>query len=231
MSLTRKDIEEVERKPFKEPPFTNFFVSVLRLISKISPIKKYLNESIGGLNGRIFRLWENKEYEAATKVAIFGLEKYRHKKSKILPFMDHHHWWQLMKHGVDSATNTDNQELKDKLIEYATSGIEPFEGYDVAHAYLEFSKWQYQMKETEKAIEYAKIASKADGTWAEPDFILGWYGLVLGESDAETHLSHAIEKDPRILFRIANNDICQNYPHIINQLKAKYSEVSNENQP
>ena len=231
MSLTRKDVEEIERKPFKEPPFTNFFVSMLRLLSKIPPIKKYLNESIGGLNGRIFRLWETKEYEEATKIAIFGLEKYRHKKSKILPFMDHHHWWQLMKHGVDSATNTDNQELKDKLIEYAISGTKPLEGYDVAHTYLELSKWQYQIKEHEKAIEYAKIASKADSTWAEPDFILGWYGLVLGEGDAETHLSHAIEKDPRILFRIANNDICEQYPHIINKLKAKYSEASNENQP
>ena len=40
----------------------------------------------GGLNGR-FRLWETKEYEEATKVAIFGLEKYRHKKVK------HCHLW------------------------------------------------------------------------------------------------------------------------------------------
>jgi hypothetical protein len=231
MSLTRKDIEEIERKPFKEPPFTNFFVSMLRFLSKIPPVKRYLNESIGGLSGRIFRLWETKEYEEATKVAIFGIEKYRHKKSKTLPFMDHHHWWQLMKHGVDSAKNTDNQELKDKLIEYAVSGIEPFEGYDVANTYLEFSKWQYQKSEYEKAIEFAKIASKADSTWAEPDFILGWYGLVLGQGDVETHLSHAIEKDPRILFRVANNDICQQYPHIIKKLKEKYSEVPNESQP
>lgn len=231
MSLTRKAVEKIERKPFNEPPLTNFFVSMLRLLTKIPPIKKYLNESIGGLNGRIFRLWETREYEEAAMVAIFGLEKYRHKKSKILPFMDHHHWWQLMRHGVDSATNTDNQELKDKLIEYAISGAKPFEGYDVAHTYLELSKWQYQIGEYEKAVEYAKIASKADSTWVEPDFILGWYGLVLGEGDAEMHLSHAIEKDPGMLFRIANNDICQKYPHIIKTLKAKYSEASNENQP
>jgi hypothetical protein len=231
MSLTRKDIEEIERKPFKEPLFTNFFVSMLRFLSKIPPVKRYLNESIGGLNGRIFRLWEAKDYEEATKVAIFGLGKYRHKKSKMLPFMDHHHWWQLMKHGVDSAKNTDKQELKDKLIDYAISGIEPLEGYDVAHTYLEFSKWHYQINEYEKAVEFAMVASKADSTWAEPDFILGWYGLVLGKGDAETHLSHAIEKDPRILFRVASNDICQQYPHIINKLKEKYSAVPNESQP
>ena len=145
--------------------------------------------------------------------------------------MDHHHWWQLMKHGADSATNSDNQELRDRLIEYAISGIEPFAGYDVAYSYLEFSKWKYQIKERDKAIEHAKIASKADSTWAEPDFILGWYGLVFGEDDAEIHLSRAIEKDPRILFRIVNNDICQQYPCIVNKLKTEYSKVSNENKP
>lgn len=231
MSLTRKDIEEIESKPFKEPPLTKFFVSMFRLLSKIPPIKRYLNESIGGLNGCIFKLWESNKYEEATKVALFGLEKYRHKKSKMLPFMNHSHWWQLMQLGVESATNTDKQELKDKLIEHAVSGIEPFEGYDVAQTYLELSKWQYQINEHEKAVEYAKIASEADSTWAEPDFILGWYGLVLGKGDAEMHLSHAIEKDPRILFRIASNDICQQYPHIINKLKEKYSAVGHESQP
>ncbi len=101
----------------------------------------------------------------------------------------------------------------------------------VAYSYLEFSKWSYQTQGHENAVKYAKISSRADSTWAESDFILGWYGLVLGIGNAETHLSHAIEKDPRILFRIASNDICQQYPHIVNKLKAKYSKVSNEKQP
>ncbi len=78
MSLTRKEIEEIEQKPFKEPPLTNFFVGTIRLLSKIPPIKKYLNESIGGLSGRIFQYWENKKYEKATKVALFALENDRY---------------------------------------------------------------------------------------------------------------------------------------------------------
>jgi hypothetical protein len=231
MSLSRKDIERIEQTPFKEPPFTKYFVGILRILSKFPPIKKRLDESIGGLSGRIFRHWDKKEYEEATNVAIFGLEKYRDKKSKSLPFMDHHHWWQLMKNGVDSAKYIDNLELKQKLIDLANTGIEPLEGYDVAYSYLELSRWSYQTQDHENAVKYAKISSRADSTWAEPDFILGWYGLVLGEGNAETHLSHAIEKDPRILFRIASNDICQQYPHIVNKLKAKYSKVSNEKQP
>jgi len=231
MSLKRRDIERIEQEPFNEPPFTKFFVGMLRLISKAPIISKYLNESIGGINGRIFRHQRNKEYKEATEVALFGLEKYRHKKSLFLSFMDHHHWWQLMKHGVDSASNTDNADLKDQLIKYAVTGIEPFEGYDVAHSYLEFSKWKYKVKDHETAKTYAKLASRADSTWAEPDFILGWYALVLGTGNAEAHLSHAIEKDQRSLFRIVNNDICKQHPDIIGKLKAKYSKVSSENKP
>ena len=231
MSITKKEIESIQEsiqsKPLKVPAIINFIFSVLSQLSKIPAIRKYIENSSGGLNGQIFRHWNKQEYDEATKVAIKGLEKYRNKKSLLTPFMDHHTWWQFMQSGADSAKNSDNLELKDKLIEYAVSGIEPFDGYYVAHSYLEFSKWKYQTHDYEKAIEYAKTASKADSTWAEPDFILGWFSLVLGNGDAEAHLSKAIEKDSRILFRIANNDICKQYPHIINKLKEKHSKVSN----
>lgn len=231
MSLKRRDIEGIEQEPFKEPPFTNFFVGVLRFILKVPILKKRLRESIGGLSGRIFRHWENNEYEEATDVALFALEKYRNKKSKLLPFMLHHHWWRFVKHGVDSATKTESSEKRKKLINFANSGIEPFEGYDVAYSYLEFSRWEYVNKDYETAEKYANIASQADNTWAEPDFILGWYSLVLGSSDAEKHLSHAIEKDHRVLFRIVNNDICKQHPQIISNLKLKYSKAANDKSP
>jgi tetratricopeptide (TPR) repeat protein len=227
MSITKREIEDIKSKPFKVPIIVNFIFSILSPLSKIPAIRKYIGNSSGGLNGQIIRHCEKQEYDEATKIALRGLEKYRNKKSLLTPFMDHHTWWQFMELGVESAKNSDTIELRDKLMEYAASGIEPFEGYYVANSYLEFSKWKYQAHEYEKAIEYAKTASKADSTWAEPDFILGWFSLVLGNADAEAHLSKAIEKDPRILFRIANNDICKQYPHIINKLKAKHSKANN----
>ena len=227
MSITKKDIEDIEGKTTKVPIIVNVISPIISLLSKIPTIRKYIANSSGGLNGQIIRYCSKHEYDEATKVAIKGLEKYRNKKSLLTPFMDHHTWWQFMELGVDSAKNSNNLELRDKLIEYASSGIEPFEGYYVAYSYLEFSKWKYNTDDFEKAVEYAKTASKADSTWAEPDFILGWFSLALGNADAETHLSKAIEKDPRILFRIANNDLCKQYPHIISKLKVKHSKVSN----
>jgi hypothetical protein len=222
MSLKSRDIEEIEGKPFKEPPFTKFLVASIQLLAKIPPIKKRMAESVGGLSGRIFRCWEKQEYEKATRIAIQALEKYRNKKSRIFHFMDHHNWWSFMKYGVDSVRHIKNEELRERLIQYANAGIEPFEGYDVAYSYLEFFRWKYDVNSYDEAIKYAEVASKADETWAEPDFILGWYGLLFCKGNGEEHLVRAIKKDQRMLFRIANNDVCKQHPHIINKLKAKY---------
>jgi len=229
MSLTKKDIENIEQQPFKEPPFINSLEGLFQFISKIPFVKKYFQESIGGLHGNIFRHRDNNEYELSTEVALFALEKYRNKKSLCLQDMIHHHWWSFMQLGVESATHTENQMHKDKLIDFANSGIEPFEGYNVAYSYLEFSKWSHLNNDTNTAIKYVKKALKADKTWGEPDFILGWYALLFGMDNAELYLSQAIEKDKGYLLHIINNDICQQHPNIINNLTFKYSD-ENKNQ-
>jgi len=222
MPLSSRDIEDIGCGPFKEPWFTKCFGGMLRLLLKIPPFKRYLLETAGGLSGSIFRCWKQKEFQEATEIAIHALQKFRNKKSKILPMMDHHHWWSFMKLGVDSANNIENEELEEKLITLATTGIEPIEGYNVAYSFLEFSRWKYRAEKYEEAVKYAKVASQADGTWTEPDFLLGWYGLLLGTGNAVEHLSRAIEKDHRVLFRVVNNDVCKQYPHIVNKLKEKY---------
>ena len=140
MSITKKEIESIQSKPLKVPAIINFIFSVLSPLSKIPAIRKYIENSSGGLNGQIFRHWNKQEYDEATKVAIKGLEKYRNKKSLLTPFMDHHTWWQFMQSGVDSAKNSDNLELKDKLIEYWTkNGISDLEGvYEVVGGNIQY---------------------------------------------------------------------------------------------
>lgn len=231
MALSSRDLEKARSKPFKEPWFTRGALFLVRLIKKIPYFKMKIDDSMGGLSGSIFRCQRSGDHSRATKIAIYALEKYRNKKSRFVPEMDHHHWWSFMRHAVESAKQIDDLELKEKLIDLAEHGIEPFEGNFVAVAFLEFSRWKYRDEIYDKAIAYAKIAAEADGTWAEPDFILGWYGLVLGEGDAEEHLTQAIEKDKRILFRVVNNDLCKQYPAIIQKLKEKYSFYEAEDGP
>lgn len=133
-----------------------------------------------------------------------------------------------MKHGVDSAKYIESEELRNKLIEHAKKGMEPYSGYDVAYSHLEFSRWMYRLNRCDAAVKFAEIASKADATWVEPDFILGWYALLLSKGNAEEYLCKAVETDQRILFRISSNDVCKQYPHIINKLKVKYHDSGEE---
>ena len=223
MALSSRDLEKARNKPFKEPWFTRGALFLVRLIKKIPYFRKMIDDSMGSLSGSIFRCQRNGDHTKATEIGIYALEKYRYKKSRILPEMDHHHWWSFMRHAVESAKQVDDNELKEKLVNLAETGIEPFEGNYVAVSFLEFSRWKYSEENYDKAIAYAKVAGEADGTWAEPNFILGWYSLLLGKGNAEEHLTKAIEKDRRILFRVVSNDLCKQYPAIINKLKEKYS--------
>ena len=127
-----------------------------------------------------------------------------------------------MMHGVDSAKHIENKDLRDKLTLLANEGIKPYEGYYVAYSYLEFSRWKYYENDYENAINYATVSASSDVTWAKPEFILGWYSLILSKGNAEEHLTNAIERDQRIFFRIVNDEICKQYPHIINKLKGCY---------
>ncbi|MEH6542700.1 MAG: hypothetical protein V7721_02055 [Porticoccaceae bacterium] len=231
MTLSSRDLEEARSKPFKETWFTSGALFLVRLIKKIPYFKRKIDESMGGLSGAIFRCQDSGDHLRATKIAVYAIEKFRNKKDRFFPFMAHHHWWQFMTHAAESAGQIDDHELREKLIHLAENGIEPFEGNYVAVAFLEFSRWKYREENYEKAIEYAELAVTADGTWAEPDFILGWYGLILGKGNAEEHLSQAIEKDKRILFRVASNDLCKQYPAIIRRLKERYTLYEDGNGP
>ena len=228
MSLSSRDIEEIEKEPLREPRFSGFFIGIIRLLSKIPYIRKKLNNSSGGLSGSIFSCWENKDYTKATQISIYALERFRNKKNRFVPGMEHHNWWSFMKHGVDSAKHIEDFELIDKLMSLANDGIEPFEGYDVAYSFLEFAKWEFGRSNHDNAFKYAELASNADETWAQPDFILGWLNLALGKGDAELHLEKAISKDKRVLFQIANDSVCKQYPNIINKLKKQYAMVSDD---
>ncbi len=111
-----------------------------------------------------------------------------------------------------------DQEKKEEVIKLARSGVESFQGYYVACSFLAIARWKYREGDYDAAIEFAEIAAGADATWAESDFVLGWYCLVLG-GDAMKHLTRAIRKDHRLLFRIANDPECRKHPHIIQRLK------------
>ena len=218
MSLKAKDLEKVYAKPPKIPRFSGAIVAVLRLFTHIRPIRKWLSTTVGGLNGAIFQCFKSNDYEKAAKIAVYALKKHRYKTSRLVPFGPHFHWWVFMKLAAQSLDRCESKDMRDEVIRMARDGIEPFEGYDVAYAFDRFSRWKYSEEDFEAAIEFAEIATQADETWPEPDFLLGWYAFVLSRGDPVPHLRRAIEKDRRILFRLSKDPLCQQRPDVLRGL-------------
>ena len=225
MPLTSRDMERIQNQPFKEPWYLKILSFFFKVIYFIPWVKKKSRCSMGGLSGRIFRSQDAGDYKQATQIALFAMERFRNHKDKWVPGMEHHNWWHFVRHACDSVTNVDDQDLKEKIINEALNGIEPFKGYDVSFSFLQMAKWRYSEGEYDEAIKHAKTAAEADDTWAEPEFILGWFGLATGKVDPMPHLSTAICKDRRILFRIANDKLCKDHPQIIVKLKKQYAEI------
>ncbi len=130
----------------------------------------------------------------------------------------HIYRWYLMRLAAENLERCGAHDKLDNLIEWANAETERPGDNEAAKTYICFSLSKYRRGDREAAIRYAQIASECDETWAEPDFILGWYALVLGEGDAQEHLTHAVRKDPRILPRIEQDEVCQRHPHIIRKL-------------
>lgn len=118
MALNSKEFDDAVNHPLRFTSFLEvcayflspFWYPPLYFLAKIPFTRKLVTHSIGGLNGQIIRSWNAGDYEKATLLAILALERFRDKKSNFFPFMDHHHWWSFMSHGVDCVSKIDRSD-------------------------------------------------------------------------------------------------------------------------
>lgn len=230
MYPTKKDLEEASNQTAKtkarmdtlQPVFNSF----VWLLSRMGFVRRRLAKTAGARIGTISRYAERGEHEAAAALAIKALKDYRHQKETVWLPKGRDYWWMYMDLAASNLEKCDDREKWEELIEMASNGIKPFQGYDVASSFLAFSRWKYRVGDHDRAIEFAQIAANADATFGEPDFLLGWYRLVLGGGDALDHLSAAVRKDKRIIFQIAKDPECRKHPHILQKLKEIAAEGS-----
>lgn len=223
MTMSKREYDVASAGTDRLKTVLNVFAFLLRPLFRIAaifgPLRRALGNSVGGRTGAISRCAAREKHDKAVALAIDALATYRHQSSRF-PFPTGQDlWWVFMKFAVDSLQTYDDPDTWDELIEMARNGVEPFEGYDVAQSFLAFSQWKYRAGDYEAAVMFAETAARADVTWGEPDFILGWYCLARGGGDALAHLTRAIGKDPGMLFRIASDPLCSQHPHIIETLK------------
>lgn len=219
MGVTKKDLENVARPSAKFMAVLDFLARLLRPIFRLGFIRRRLDKSVGGRVGAIARCAERGQHDKAAQLAIQALKEYRDQPAGNYSPSGRDFWWFFMKLAAESLEHCDDHAKWDELIELANSVSEPFEDNSAASYFLSFSRWNYNTGDYDTAIEFAEIAARTDETWAEPDFVLGRYRLAIGGGDAVEHLTRAIRKDHRILFRIASDEVCRQNPHIVQKLK------------
>lgn len=223
MTLSKKEYDVAAATTDRHKTVLNVFVFLLRPLFRIAeifgPLRRALDNSLGGRTGAISRCTVRGKHDKAVALAIDALKTYRHQSSRFPLPTGQDLWWVFMKFAVDSLQTYNDPDTWDELIEMARNGVEPFEGYSFAQSQLAFSHWKYRTGDYDTAVEFAETAARADATWGEPDFVLGWYCLALGGGDALAHLTKAIGKDRGILFRIASDPLCRRHPHIVQKLK------------
>lgn len=223
MTLTKKQRDKILKdgyRPRGAVIIAAIMKPILQLLIRIGFVRRYFKGMAGARIGAMSRCQKRGEHDKAADLAIDALRAFRDRKPGRFDFGHLHlYWWQFMHHAVYNLQNCPGTKKWETVIALARDGMEPFEGYDVAYAFHIFARLKFAHRDYEAAREFATIAARADETWAEPDLLLGRHALAVGGGDAMAHLSRAVSKDESILFRIANDSVCRQHPHIIAKLK------------
>lgn len=220
MDLTKAEFDDVSKPTGKLIAFAGFLAPLLQPLLQHRFVSRLPGIRLGDEIGTILSRARSGAHGEAASLAMEALRRYRDPPPKEFFLTGHDLWWLFMYHAAYSLHELGDLEKRDELVEMAANGVEPFRGFHVAGSFIVFAHWKYEEGDYDRAIEFAKIAAEADETYAEADFRLGRYYLALGGGDATEQLGRAIRKDHRMFFRIANDPLCRQYPHIIQKLKA-----------
>ncbi len=224
MGVTKKEYDAGAQQSAKYLAFVQRLDPFLRalawLVKQLGFVRRRVARSAPGRIGSISRLAERGEQARASELAIETLKAQRHRPEAFKSFSGLDYWWFFLLMAAKNLEKTDDREKQEEVIALAQSVAQPSQDYTGAACFLAFARWRFRVGDHEEAIAFAEVAAGIDPTWAEPDFLLGWYRLELGGGDAFSRLISAVRKDPKILFRIVSDPVCRRHPHIIASLKA-----------
>ena len=138
-----------------------------------------------------YRMLKHNKYEDVFSICTEGLLKFRNNTGSSA----HYEWWQFMRYAASAADKLNDIDKKAELISLAENAFPPFNGEGVARAFCAFARWKGAEVDYKGAFEYSNRAKDADETYADAHYLLGWYGLLLGEADPIEHFRNAIKHD------------------------------------
>lgn len=140
---------------------------------------------------------------------------------------DIYRWWYLMRFGVavtqERQINWMIRDLiaEDNLILVGSMGPKPWQGYDVAYAFVGFSLWLFERGDIQGAINMIQIAIQADDTWGYPEYLHGWYGLFTTGVDSVSHFTKAVQTDWSFLQRMKQDKTCKQHPDVLHEVQRR----------
>ncbi len=224
MGVTKKDYEvgaqEGQRILAIARRLEPVILPLIRLMIRPGFVRRRFDRLAPARIGAVSRLAARGEHARAADLAIETLKEHRNRPGAFKSITGMDYWWFFLRMAAENLEKVDDPAKRAEVVALAQSVEWPSEDYSGAACFLSFARWKYAAGDYHEAIDFAETAARIDPTWAEPDFLLGWYRLVLGGGDALTPLKSAVRKDPKVLFRIASDPVCRRNPHIIASLKA-----------
>jgi hypothetical protein len=188
---------------------------ILSILKQMLPIPSYLLDYTGPYLVTVSRLIKAGRHGEALALSHEGLDKC----DELGEVKGRSRWWQFLSCAVYCAEMLDREDERERLLSLGKARQGRDKGRDVAYCFSHFSRWKYAEGDYDTAIAYAEIARRADRSFAEAHFLLGWYTLFVRESDPIEHFRAAIENDGAYLVRIVHDPEIVNFPHLRAQLR------------
>lgn len=215
----------------KWPWISKIFEGTIRFLFTpfryIKPIRKWMSNTYGGANGKIFRLVREQKYEEGY---IFGVERLKDwltkmpKSGSVSQVALYTTWWFGVSSVCRCAMEINNEQAYSVLSELVEKGPEPGEDYPVAESYYYLSQLAYKKGNNDKAWDWIERSIKCDDSYGWSYHFRAWLGIILGKGQPLEDLVMSLKLEPEFKTSFFEDETFKRVPGLLDDLKTKLTE-------
>ena len=189
---------------------------IKKMLLKIPLVRKYKELADGKFDELVNNLYIKGDYQNAFIYARTWMEG----NCNGTPNYSLLRWWSMMQQAIKSGVKLqEGKNAYDDLVRIVESDCSIAEERLAAECLINLAMWGYNFDDLKKCIELTQRGLKADSSWGEPSFLLGWFHLSFDEEASVSYFNNAIALNPEYLKRIEEDSNCINHPNIIKSIK------------
>lgn len=139
-------------------------------------------------------------------------------------------WWHLMAKAMQIAQSLELDPQQNpllRLVKVLKLGPQPWQGYEVAFCFASLSFYSFLTGKYNKAIEYVNIANHAEKAWGYPEYLLGWYGILLEGIEPIPHFIRAIQCNSRYWQFLQDDPLLAKFPEVLKKVSKILTQEKN----